>query len=543
MQALSAVVNTADNVKPTKGSRSSQADSIAMIVPGEKGSFTEILEQLFTMFPTATSANIDGQSGDKQAITNVLDQKAEVGSDKSNNQGNEATLSGIMLAMPVIYIGQPDKSSEKGTIAEAVITKSEGKPTINKYFAATGDIPFAMAEMQPVTGILETIASDSNIQPGFGQTDQTSKTLATTQPQDFKSAVMGSYSTEQPGFAEVIGQTGKERSTIAAEIRPGNEPAATTSFSTDQFIEVSTSQKGKDSRIMTVAEVPVTENAKEAVNSETVRSELKKAVRQIGQESKIIVNTEQPAIESPHEVTTSNGKVKPVIEETARSTDKENKNLASIGQQDSGSAESAVTDITTKSVTKRSVKANGDEVKISNTAGKKTDIPARDTAGETNLQPSLNNIQVATERPKSDKKVMSKSQIDFIASNLAGKINSGTSSLEINLQPESLGKIKLMFQMDDGSLSVRIIAHSEETRNLLDASLQNIKESLNQQGIKVDDMSLDLANQQKHGNQSGSGYREASRTMGMIAEKKESYNNTEIWEQNSSQYSRLNILA
>jgi len=100
-----------------------------------------------------------------------------------------------------------------------------------------------------------------------------------------------------------------------------------------------------------------------------------------------------------------------------------------------------------------------------------------------------------------------------------------------------------MFQMDDGSLSVRIIAHSEETRNLLDASLQNIKETLNQQGIKVDDMSLDLANQEKHGNQNGSSYREASRTFAMMGEKKESHNHTDNWEQNSTQNRRLNILA
>jgi flagellar hook-length control protein FliK len=127
--------------------------------------------------------------------------------------------------------------------------------------------------------------------------------------------------------------------------------------------------------------------------------------------------------------------------------------------------------------------------------------------------------------------------------NLAGQIKSGASSLEINLQPESLGKIKLMLQMNEGSLSVRIIAHTEETRNLLDSSLQNIKDSLSQLGINLNDMSVDLANQEKHGNQTGSGYREESKPGKLFGESKESYDNIGIREQSSLQSNRLNILA
>jgi hypothetical protein len=61
MQALSAILNPAGNVNPTTGSRSSQTDSITMIVPDDKRSFTEIFEQLFAMLPTAASANTVGK--------------------------------------------------------------------------------------------------------------------------------------------------------------------------------------------------------------------------------------------------------------------------------------------------------------------------------------------------------------------------------------------------------------------------------------------------------------------------------------------------
>jgi flagellar hook-length control protein FliK len=527
MQALSAVANTAGNVIPITGSISAQTDGITMIVPGEKRSFTDIFAQLYAMFPTAASANTVGQATDKQGLfAHVPGQKVEEGADMSHQPGNEAILAGIMLAMPTVYNGQPVKPSETGNIVEAVITESQIKPAINKAFAAPGNISMALTQMQPVTGALEKMAGDSNPQSGIGPTDQVGKILATTQP----STALKSLAANQPGHDKAIMQTGKGIKTIEAEIQPGNAIATAAGFSTDQVLHVPTSQSSKANRLMTAAGIPVAENAEQAEKSETAKLELKKAFGSM-KENKTIVTNEQPAIESPHGLTSS-GKARPVIDETARPADKENKNLASLDKQ-----------VNDTSVTKKTLQTGGDEVKVKYTATKKADMASSDTTVKLDLQPSLHNIQAATERSRPERTGMSKSQIDFIANHLAGQINSGTSSLEINLQPESLGKIQLMFQMDEGSLSVRIIAHAEETRNLLDASLQSIKESLSQQGIKVNDMSLDLAQQEKHGNHSGNGYREASKPIVLMGEKKDSCNQNEIWQQNPTHYRRLNILA
>jgi len=239
---------------------------------------------------------------------------------------------------------------------------------------------------------------------------------------------------------------------------------------------------------------------------------------------------------------------KPASDNTVKQTGDEVKNTKAaeqkISQTTAAETEAAVS--TAKPASDNTVKQTGDEVKTVKAAGKKVSEGAesQDVTGNINqLQPNINNSQVFMEKPGAGKSIMSKSQINIIVTKLAGQIKSGASSLEINLQPESLGKIKLMLQMNEGCLSVQIIAQTEETRNLLNSSLQNIKDSLNQQGINLNDMSVNLANQEQQGSQTGSGYREKSKSGHLFAGVKESYDNLGIKEQNALQSNILNILA
>lgn len=159
-------------------------------------------------------------------------------------------------------------------------------------------------------------------------------------------------------------------------------------------------------------------------------------------------------------------------------------------------------------------------------------------------QPSgLQNIQVNLQPPGAVKPVMTKSSLEQITNYMAEQMNQGSSRLEIDLQPEALGRIKLMFQIEDGSLTVRIIAHTEEAHHLLDANLQSMKDNLHQQGIKITDLNLDLANQERQGNQTGHEYQETGRPVKKLADRKESYVSIGMGEPNPVQYSRLNILA
>jgi flagellar hook-length control protein FliK len=260
--------------------------------------------------------------------------------------------------------------------------------------------------------------------------------------------------------------------------------------------------------------------------------------------SNLMTVTGQAITQTTEPATASGGKTKFSFKETVNSTDKDSTIKTTFNQPEIDTTKPAVAERTIKPANKSHDKSSGNEGAI-NIAGKKADkeVKTQNPAGELIQQTSLNNVQGNIQRTKTDKTIMSKSQIDSIVKHLTGQINSGTSSLEVDLQPEALGKIKLMLQMDDGSLTVRIIAHTEEAHGLLDASLQNIKDGLNQQGIKVDNLSLDLAGQERHGNQSGNSYSESGRSAKSFSEKKENYDNTVIGEYNPQQHNRLNILA
>lgn len=134
--------------------------------------------------------------------------------------------------------------------------------------------------------------------------------------------------------------------------------------------------------------------------------------------------------------------------------------------------------------------------------------------------------------------------INYIAARIAGQVKNGVNSLEISLKPEYLGKLKLQLLSHEGSLSVNIVAHTGETLNLINANLHYIKDSLDQQGIKLTDMNVNLANQERQDSQAGSGYREESRTGNWQSKSQESLENTPHWEQkSSSSHNLLNILA
>ncbi|NLV20758.1 MAG: flagellar hook-length control protein FliK, partial [Syntrophomonadaceae bacterium] len=89
------------------------------------------------------------------------------------------------------------------------------------------------------------------------------------------------------------------------------------------------------------------------------------------------------------------------------------------------------------------------EVKGYNPRGKQT-VPAEAERFQAELSNQVMKTGLNSSIPaamQAEKFAMSKSQMDFIVSNLVGQIKSGISSLEINLKPEYLGKLKLLLQM------------------------------------------------------------------------------------------------
>lgn len=69
----------------------------------------------------------------------------------------------------------------------------------------------------------------------------------------------------------------------------------------------------------------------------------------------------------------------------------------------------------------------------------------------------------------------------------------GVTSLEIQLYPEHLGKVIVEVSSKDGILNAKIAAETESAKNAIEGQLTLLKDSLNNQGIKVESVEVTIA--------------------------------------------------
>ncbi|NLG33588.1 MAG: hypothetical protein GX550_08725, partial [Syntrophomonadaceae bacterium] len=82
--------------------------------------------------------------------------------------------------------------------------------------------------------------------------------------------------------------------------------------------------------------------------------------------------------------------------------------------------------------------------------------------------------------------------------------NGKNSAIEIQLKPEYLGTLKVLVHSVDGQISVQFTAENPETVNLLNSSLQQIRDNLEQQGIRLGNLEISLSNPGHQGRSFGS---------------------------------------
>ena len=79
--------------------------------------------------------------------------------------------------------------------------------------------------------------------------------------------------------------------------------------------------------------------------------------------------------------------------------------------------------------------------------------------------------------------------IDSIRINATSEVQ----SIEIQLTPESLGKINLSVVAKDGIITASITAQNETVKNAIESQLVQLKEQLNNQGLKVESVEVTVA--------------------------------------------------
>ncbi|MFA9463836.1 MAG: flagellar hook-length control protein FliK [Velocimicrobium sp.] len=98
--------------------------------------------------------------------------------------------------------------------------------------------------------------------------------------------------------------------------------------------------------------------------------------------------------------------------------------------------------------------------------------------------------------------------VEQVVEQIKIQIKPETTSMELQLNPQNLGKINLSVASKDGQLTATITTQTELTKQALEGQIQILKDNLNNQGLKVEAVEVNVSNFQfnsSQNNQTGSG--------------------------------------
>jgi flagellar hook-length control protein FliK len=92
------------------------------------------------------------------------------------------------------------------------------------------------------------------------------------------------------------------------------------------------------------------------------------------------------------------------------------------------------------------------------------------------------------------------------------KLNNTTElkSMEIQLNPQNLGKVNLMVSVREGVVTAQITAENEQVRKALESQITTLKENIQNQGIKVDAVEVTVQSHSFEANQQFAGGQQAA---------------------------------
>lgn len=100
------------------------------------------------------------------------------------------------------------------------------------------------------------------------------------------------------------------------------------------------------------------------------------------------------------------------------------------------------------------------------------------------INEAFNKVNEVT--PTEETQISGRQIIEQIVEQVKVEMNQNTSSLELQLYPEHLGKIQIQIVSKDGVMTARIAAETETARQAIENGLSNLKDAMEQQDLKVD---------------------------------------------------------
>jgi flagellar hook-length control protein FliK len=201
-----------------------------------------------------------------------------------------------------------------------------------------------------------------------------------------------------------------------------------------------------------------------------------------------------------------------LLQEDNQITNQEGITKEQVNTNQESNMEVAVKVLNTKDEDINSTKGNEDKniqvevIKVNDakesSSGTQSDLSKNDNQelkADEQFEVFLNNLSNASSstQVKFDGNLVQVTEIREIANQIIERIRvtirPEQSSMELQLNPENLGKVNLSVQSKNGVMTAQFIVQNEISKEAIESQLQTLKDTLNQQGIKVEAIEVTVA--------------------------------------------------
>lgn len=146
-------------------------------------------------------------------------------------------------------------------------------------------------------------------------------------------------------------------------------------------------------------------------------------------------------------------------------------------------------------------------------AGKDSENPFAENSYQTGRMEANTEVQTAAAKAESTFSMAQTQEImDQIVDYMKVSVKPEITSLEMQLHPESLGTLHIQISNKEGAVTAQFIAQNESVKAALESQVMELKENLEQQGVKVEAVEVTIAQYSLDRNPEGD--REASEQSG-----------------------------
>lgn len=119
--------------------------------------------------------------------------------------------------------------------------------------------------------------------------------------------------------------------------------------------------------------------------------------------------------------------------------------------------------------------------------------------GETRMQDLSNTSSLKTGNTVDWKpqEILERSVVDQIVSKATFTSKNGQSEMRIQLDPPSLGTVKVQITVEGEKVSANVLTDNSIARDIIERNIQHLRNSLSDQGLKVEHMSVNVGNDPK----------------------------------------------